>query len=235
MGVLNEDTPTRIVGDIRSSPDITFASTNFLPITDWSADTILSSDHLPILITISRTLNKTGSDKKTYINIFKSRWKIYWIHGTGLLQLTYTILAGRIPEIVPNFPTAAVKLEDERDNIRRTNPNSPRIRELNTQISSLVYKHKKDNVLKSASFFQGPKNLWKITKNLKTNQNKQSNNVIHFNNKPISDPKKCSNEFNKQFTPHTQVINQAGKPNASSNISQTILNVSSAHLMFLKP
>lgn len=74
---------------------------------------------------------------------------------------------------------------------------------MNSQINKLVYKHKKDkwlNVLKKASFFHGPKNLWKITKNLMTPQNNNKNNVINFD-KPVSDPKRCANEFNKQFTP----------------------------------
>mgnify|MGYP004733457139 CR=1 FL=1 len=35
--------------------------------------------------------------------------------------------AGYIPEIRPNFPTEAAKLADERDALRFTNPDNPRI------------------------------------------------------------------------------------------------------------
>lgn len=117
---------------------------------------------------------------------------------------------GRIPEVIPNFPTSAIKLAEKRDLIRSTNPNEPKLKDLNKQIAEEVRTHKKKkwlNHLKEAAFNGGTKNLWKTTKNLmNSNCTPPKNNAILFNqNQPISDAKTCAKHFNKQFTAYTSV------------------------------
>lgn len=53
------------------------------------------------------------------------------------------IPAGRIPEILPNFPTSASKDLLKRDRIRQTNPSDHRIRDINTEIKNLVHNTRK--------------------------------------------------------------------------------------------
>lgn len=83
FGVLNELIPTRIAADVQSSPDVTLATSSLLPSIHWTAEVALTSDHLPITITISRTLEKINAEKKTYINFNKANWQ-------GFLDFTET-------------------------------------------------------------------------------------------------------------------------------------------------
>lgn len=159
-GILNEDTPTRRDKDLLSSPDITLASPEYLPITDWSTEIAMGSDHIPITIKINTSITKVGSNHKTYINFGKSDWNkfheytekqfenllppdnVYFAEKTfrSILDKGRKLAfpAGRIPRIIPNFPSSAAKLADERDNLRRSDPCNPKISDLNIQISDLV-------------------------------------------------------------------------------------------------
>lgn len=67
FGVLNEDTHTR-------SPDISLASSSIFPSASWKAETALGSDHLPLIITLGRTVNKIESRKQTFVNFSKADW-----------------------------------------------------------------------------------------------------------------------------------------------------------------
>lgn len=225
-GIINLDTPTRIVGDTQSSPDLTIVCTPLLPYVSWNTDTKLSSDHLPITLTLERTVVSVESEKRTYINFMKANWEGFtsltekYFEKTVLPtsaikgELTFRsilkkgrqvhIPAGRIPQVRPFFPTSASKLADKRDTLRTTNPNDPRISEMNKEISKLVYLHKKTKWLEhlsEATFNKGPKNLWKTTKGLLNKQTAPKNNAIHFD-KPYTDAKKCAQMYNKQFTVH---------------------------------
>ena len=48
------------------------------------------------------------------------------------------IPAGYTPEVRPNFPSEAGKLADERDALRVTNPDDPRIKTLSSNIKNMV-------------------------------------------------------------------------------------------------
>ncbi|KAI5753538.1 hypothetical protein M8J77_001119 [Diaphorina citri] len=241
FGILNDEQQyTRLVGDQISSPDISLASTSLLQTTDWNANIKLSSDHLPITISILRTIQKIKSENKTFINFVKANWD-------GFLEYTESrfereplptnvikgekvfsnilnkgrklhVPTGRIPNIIPNFPTEAINLAEERDIIRQANPNDPKIKILNKQIAETVREHKKNKWLKhlkEATFNRGAKNLWKTTKNLmNSNITSPKNNTIHFNQIPTPDAKTCANQFNKQFTAYA---NNKGKARRQTN------------------
>lgn len=67
--------PTRVANDVTSSPDHSLATLKILPNADWKAEIQLDSDHLPITITINRSVERVGSGNKTYINFLKANWK----------------------------------------------------------------------------------------------------------------------------------------------------------------
>lgn len=227
-GILNErNYPTRKTAACQSSPDLTLASANYLPVITWNTDTTLGSDHLPIILTLNRTINKIRSEKKTYINFVKANWtefERYTEQSFSETQIPNDVIigektfrnildrarklhipSGRILDVLPNFPSSAVKLADERDIIRAINPADPKISELNKDISKLVYEHKKTkwlDHLNKSSFYNGPKNLWKTTKNLMNNVISKVNNAINFDDVPVLDPKICAKLFNCQFTTH---------------------------------
>lgn len=162
----------------------------------------MGSDHLPITLTLNKTICKVRSANRTYINFAKAKWnefleyteeafsKISARSSVHLGEKVFTTIlnkgrkifipSGRIPKTIPNFPSSAAKLADERDQIQR---NNTRISVLNKEINKEVNKHKKEkwlDVLTKASFSQGPKNLWKITKSLMKDQRSHNNNSYHL-------------------------------------------------------
>lgn len=226
-GVINADTPTRIiVGNTKSSPDLTLVCSTLLPYVNWSTDVQLSADHLPITLTIDRTVTAVESENRTYINFMKANWEgfqttteqyfktagqpISVIKGEATFRKIIKkgrqlhVPSGRIPFVRPFFPTSASKLADERDKLRSTDPSNPHITEWNKQITKLVYQYKKNkwlDHLKEATFNRGPKNLWKTTKGLLNKQTAPKNDVIHFD-KPYTDAKKmCSNVQSSVYNP----------------------------------
>ena len=76
--ILSENEAWRLPTNGRStSADISLASNNITLLYDWSVSTSLSSDHLPILITINSELSTIDGPRRTYINFKKSDWERY--------------------------------------------------------------------------------------------------------------------------------------------------------------
>ena len=71
-GVQNENFPTRITPTVSSSPDITIASPSLLLCIEWATQFALSSDHIPILISIKRNVVRVNAAKRTYVNFSKT-------------------------------------------------------------------------------------------------------------------------------------------------------------------
>ncbi|XP_073821612.1 uncharacterized protein [Musca autumnalis] len=187
----NEDAPTRIRGDCHSSPDISIVSPGLTNDVTWQPVISLGSDHLPILISINRPPDFITSERRTFINHGKADWQ-------GFREFTNQhfrelpspsdvrvaerkfrdiitaaaarfIPAGRIPEIRPNFPAEATGLANERDELRRTNPNDPRVRELTMEVNRLVSEHKRKKWpehLKCCNIGAGCNKLWTTVKAL---------------------------------------------------------------------
>ena len=81
------------------------------------------------------------------------------------------------------FCNEASTLAQTRDNIRRTNPTDPTISDLNKKINCIQDEFKKNKWLehlKSATFCQGPGNLWKTIKNLNNPSKTKGNNIINI-------------------------------------------------------
>lgn len=229
FGILNENSPTRITSSCISSPDISLASSELLTCTNWSTKPALNSDHVPVLISLERIIqvNKELSSHNNYLNFAKADWEGFEQHIEGKIDKVSLprdvhkgektlrgilnkaahrfIPAGKHHEIRPNFPTNAAKLADERDDLRRVNPQDPRIHTLSKEIQQQVNDHvrkKWRDHLHNCSFKPGAKNLWHTIKKLSNHQSQKGQIVISFNGKPTPDSKKCASEFNRQFTPH---------------------------------
>ena len=75
-GVLNANTSTRVPSNGRAtSPDISLASASLLTSAEWCTHTALSSDHIPIIITLDQSQDAVLAPKKKFINIAKANWK----------------------------------------------------------------------------------------------------------------------------------------------------------------
>ncbi|MCP3662418.1 MAG: hypothetical protein GY696_07985 [Gammaproteobacteria bacterium] len=152
-GILNEDQPTRVTNLAATAPDISIASPDLIPTSTWRIENKLSSDHLPISISLTANLIQYNSKHLTFINFAKANWQectnstehsfsnarnVTDIHkaeiffrNTLLRAAKNSIPAGRIPKAYNALPTEAVILIDERDEIRKNNPNDDRLKDLN--------------------------------------------------------------------------------------------------------
>ena len=224
-GILNEDTPTRITSNCKSSPDLSLATAALLPTCAWSTLTTLGSDHLPIIITLStEDIKKIKAPNRTFINFKKADWagfKEYTesifcnsvstndVHvdekhfRTTLNKATKIFIPqGRIPKIINAMPTEAVKMMDERDRLRTEDPSDERILILNKEIQSKVNNHRKDKWIEHLnSCEQGSQKLWKTIKSINKPDLQPDNQGINFNGKTENDPKRIANHLNRQYTP----------------------------------
>ena len=150
--ILSVNEATRLPTNGRStSPDISLASNDIALLSEWSVSTSLSSDHLPILISINNELSTVDGPRRTYINFKKADWARYaeacdkYLAESGetrsIEQAENTfrkavnkasrlfIPAGHIQHFQPTK-----SLADERDRKRGLNPADDRLNDLNKQI-----------------------------------------------------------------------------------------------------
>ena len=224
LGVLNENQPTRITSNSCTAPDLSLASSTILASCTWNTATSLSSDHLPLHIQISSEITKIPSENKTYINFNKADWTGFYnftedffskatlnnnVHvSEKLFRNTLNkaakkfIPAGRIPKVLNAMPTETVRLLEERDELRKTNPADPRLAEMNKDINITIRDHRKKKWLEHLSnCAPNSKKLWTTVKSLTNPPKTCTNQSISFGDKHYLDPKKIANNLNRQYTP----------------------------------
>ena len=191
MVFLNENAPTRIPSQGRcSSPDVTISHPNLAKSTEWLVDTVLISNHNPIIVRVSLESKRTTTEMRTFVNFLKVDWlafkgfvenRIPLLPVGDVLNMELAlrkllqaaarkhISKGRIPSILTGFPTEAEKLTRQRDDLRRANPSNPRVTELNQEIQKKVQKHRQDKWiqhLEECDLRKGCKKLWRTIKGL---------------------------------------------------------------------
>ena len=230
LGILNENNPTRLSSSgTKSSPDISLATNDILPSCKWKVDTSLSSDHLPITISISTSFKRVKSEKRTFVNFAKADWAEFtnWTEKVFSRQNSNNdvhkdertfreiinkaakkfIPSGRIPKIINNIPTDAAKLSNERDNLRKNDPDNARINTLTKEINEKINEHRKKKWNEHLDTCNtDSKKLWSTIKSLQGQPQQPSNQSINFNGKPYNHPKSLANNFNKQYTPAANTI-----------------------------
>ena len=183
----NENEATRLSTNGRStSPDISLASNDIAPLSDWSVSISLASDHLPILITINSEQSTIDGPRRTYINIKKADWASYAeacdkhlaeageTRTVEQAEKTFRkavnkasglfITAGRIQHLQPNLPASAKSLADERDRKRGLNPVDETLNDLNKQIPKLVAEDKRtkwQSAIDKCDHRTGISHLWR--------------------------------------------------------------------------
>ncbi|XP_065354130.1 uncharacterized protein LOC135948669 [Calliphora vicina] len=215
--ILNDDAPTRIMGP------------GLINCTTWRSVISLRSDHLPIIVCLDRPNDLIVSECRTYINQKKADWHGYReftdriFNGLPIpsnvhkaerkFRETITaaaarfIPAGRISVVRPHFPAEAAGLADERDDIRSTNPDDPRIAQLNRDISRLVNEDKRNkwlDHLNNCNLSSGVGKLWSTVRSLSNPTKKDDRVAIKFADTTISDPKRCARAFCRQFIEHPE-------------------------------
>ncbi len=223
-GIINDDLPTRVTHLASTAPDISIASADLIPYTNWRIANKMSSDHLPIIISLKAEFKKFNSQNKNFINFSKANWpkfqkyvedkfkksrkiksvhkaEVFFRHTLQNAAKKY-IPAGRIPKIFNALPTEAAKLMDDRDKIRKNNPADPRLPEINNNITKTIKEHRKEKWKEHISGCSaGSKKLWSTIKSLNNNPVQPDNQGISFNDKCTTDAKSIANKFNAQYTP----------------------------------
>ena len=224
MGLLNGPSQTRVTGRSSSSPDITLASPAILPLTSWRVETRLSSDHLPIIITIGTELTTYKSADKVYTNFSKADWSGFTcftetkfsnlppptcsIRGERTFRRVLNSAAkkfipqGRINNIHHNVPTNTAKKIKERDHLRSTRPDDARLDVLNREIAKEIQLHRSQQWQKHLdSCEQGSQKLWKTIKGICQPTKTVNNTALKFNGGIVSENGKIANLLNRQYTP----------------------------------
>ncbi|XP_037805544.1 uncharacterized protein LOC119599719 [Lucilia sericata] len=226
---INDDAPTRIMGNCASSPDITIASPGLINYATWRAVVSLASDHLPIIVCLDRPNDFIVSERRLYINQKKADWPGFReftdrilndlpapsnVHQaeskfreTVIAAAARFIPAGRLSLVRPHFPAEAARLADERDDLRSINPDDPRIIQLNHDISRLVNEDKRNkwlDHLKNCNLSSGVSKLWSTVRSLPNPTKKDDRVAIKFADTTISDPVRCSRVFCRLFIEHPE-------------------------------
>ncbi|XP_053968961.1 uncharacterized protein LOC128870372 [Anastrepha ludens] len=224
FSTVNDDAPTRVVGNGSSSPDLTIASAGLINSITWRPMLSLASDHLPIIVSIERPADFVSANHRSYFNFKKANWTGF----TEFTEDTFAALpiptdvrvgerafrkvltaaaarfipAGSYKDIRPHFPAEAASLANERDHLRQADPGDPRIRDLNLEIRQLVNQHKRTKWvehLKTCNLTSGVSKLWSTVRSL-SNPTKHNDKVaITFNGCTSSDPKRCASYFSRLF------------------------------------
>ena len=194
--ILNENEATRLPTNGRStSPDISLASNDIAPLSDWSVSNSLASDHLPKLITINSELSTIDGPRRTYINFKKADWARYaeacdkYLADSGETRtveqaektfrkavnkaIGLFIPAGRIQYFQPNLPASAKSLADEQDRKHGLNPADETLNDLDKLIQKLVVEDERTKWQSSVDECDqrtGKSYLWRLVNGLSGKQ-----------------------------------------------------------------
>jgi hypothetical protein len=227
---LNTDTPTRLPlasNQKNTSPDITTISNNLLAHTTWTTKTALSSDHLPIIITINTKTNfRLIQNRHSFTNYNKADWDKFTqeIEDT-MAQTTPTSNTYIANKIITNAILSADKhhipkgklqttnlllpqpIRDnihKRDQLRQQNPKDENIKTINNEITRQISQHKSDlwktKLEEHWDHKQNTHILWKTINSLSNKKPpQQPNRTITFKDKTVTTPNKIASSFNHQF------------------------------------
>ena len=244
-GIINEDQPTRVTPLASTAPDLSIVSTNIIPYTTWRVENKLSSDHLPIIISLTVELKKFNAQNFTFMNFAKADWPQFktstekafanarlvrdvhkaekFFRNTLLSAAKETIPAGRIPKIYNALPTDAARLVETRDDIRNNNPADNRLPDLNREIERLIDDHRLTKWEEHlASCQPSSKQFWDTIKDLGDKPSQPNNQGINFNGKQSLPASKIADNFNKQYTPTSDKKPEQGLRNTLRNMRKKL-------------
>ena len=169
-GILNWDSPTRVPPNAEpSSPDVSLASTSLITSCSWQTLSMLSSDHLPILIRLQMKTTSTPGLRQTYVNLKKANWDRYRQEVETALskrslptdcqrdeKIFHTVLLKAASHHIPTgrhrlheepVPAEILDVMTRRDDLRKRDPTSSELPRLNYDIQNRIYAHKNGGIL----------------------------------------------------------------------------------------
>ena len=202
FAVLNTDSPTRLPGSANpSSPDVSLASTSLITSSEWQTHTTMSSDHLPILIGLQTTATSSPARHRTYINLKKADWTGYrqeierklssrhlptdcqkdekLFRATLLKAASHHIPTGRRKLYTQQVPSEILAMMEERDDLRKQDPASPRLSTMNDEITKATSDHKRRQwreFVESIDHRTDSTKLWRTIKGIEGKSRQTSEN-----------------------------------------------------------
>ena len=232
--MLNTDNPTRIPmasNQQNTSPDISAISNNLFCYATWETIHDLSSDHLPIKITINTKSKFRATDsKKTYTNYKKANWENFTseietaledttdpadVHSSNKIITNLILKADKhhIPKGKINshhllLPENIRSKINERNKLRKKDSKNPNFNEMNKEINKLIQTHRsnlwKEKLNENWNHKINTKKFWQILNNLSNKKpTQQTNRIITFKN---SVKKSKIKKYQKALTINSQTL-----------------------------
>ena len=225
--ILNGDTPTRLPKrGPSSSPDIAFVSGHLALDSQWSTHTQLSSDHLPITISLSCGPTKKSYPRACYYNYKKADWPSFTqfiedkledvdlpvscssgekiLREICLSSAKQFIPSGFIRNFIPGLSNEAKDLIKERDALRSMDPDHPDLPDIEHSVSATISECARVawvEKVESCNHRQNTGRFWSLLRSLSGKRPSSSpNQPISFSHKQHSKLTDISRAFCKQFT-----------------------------------
>ena len=251
FAVLNTDSHTRLPGSANpSSPDVSLASTSLITSSEWQTHTTMSSDHLPILIGLQTTATSYPARHRTYINLKKADWTGYrqeierklssrhlptdcqkdekLFRATLLKAASHHIPTGRRKLYTQQVPAEILAMMEERDDLRKQDPSSPRLSTMSDEITKATSDHKRRQwreFVESIDHRTDSTKLWRTIKGIEGKSRHTSENEgITFTGTPHTSPKRIANSFNRQFT--TSKLGKHSSSRRTRHVSKDVKRMS---------
>ena len=206
----------------------------------------MSSNHLPIVIELQTTATSSPPRHRTYINLKKADWTRYrqdierklssrhlptdcqkdekLFRATLLNAASNHILAGRRKLYTQQVPAEILAMLEERDDLRKQDPTSPRLSTMNDEISKATSDHKRRQwreFVESIYHRTHSTKLWRTIKQIDGKfKQTEENEGITFTGRPHTSPKLIANSFNRQVT-----TSKLGKHSSSRRTRQVSKDV----------
>ena len=210
----------------------------------------MSSDHLPILIGLQTTATSSPARHRTYINLKKADWTGYrqeierklssrhlptdcqkdekLFRATLLKAASHHIPTGRRKLYTQQVPAEILAMMEERDDLRKQDPASPRLSTMNDEITKATSDHKRRQwreFVESIDHRTDSSKLWRTIKGIygKSKQTAE-NEGITFTGRSHTSPKLIANSFNRQFT--TSKLGKHSSSRRTCHVSKDVKRMS---------
>ena len=207
-----------------SSPDVVFCSANLSLGLSWAVASTLNSDHYPLLISIDDD-TPPPRISKSYISYRKANWKDFSRDVESMLaavplpsscskgeQVWRRIIqkaaarhipSGYVKDYTPSLDPESRRLIDERDEVRRQDPNDASLPDLNQRVSASISASARARWMEAvaeADRRTNPQRFWNLLKRLSGKRAKQNpNQPIAFGQKTQTSRSGIANAFCKQY------------------------------------
>ena len=229
FSTLNENSPTRIpvaANSTPSSPDVSICSTSLLSSLSWTAPVRLSSDHLPLLISLIDVAPPPPRPRRSFSNLRRADWRKFTEELESLIPPTppssayvgekvfreafstsakHNIPAGFRRDFDPRLPPAVHALQAQRDDLRESDPQDPAIADLDHQISSAIDAHARERweeELADSDSGTNPLKFWALFRRCSGKRTYVPPNqpILFKNDKIYTKHSSIARAFNKQFS-----------------------------------